>query len=283
METRRGSSMASLLPPQPEALEKLSFVMSSGQRQKVLAAVLPAPKTPAQVAKETSLRLPHVSRALSQLTKQGLVAILNSSPRGRLYGTTGAGKAVFDELTSARGDRLVAPLARGSHFRNYHHWLVKRYGKKAADDLYATVGVDPKKVNPAGWYPLRTINQTVELIESTFGDGSGETVRRMLREEALNFASIKRYASIALPFKYLAEMMPAAYHREFNHGRLEVEVHGRRALVKNYDWISSSSRCAAWLGTYEGALLAAGYKKGGVRKVACILKGDPYCGYVLEW
>jgi hypothetical protein len=121
------------------------------------------------------------------------------------------------------------------------------------------------------------------MIEATYGDGSGETVRRMLREEAMNFASIRRYAGLVLPFKYLVEMMPAAYHREFNHGRLEVEVHGRRALVKNYDWISSPARCMAWLGTYEGSLVATGYKHGSVRKVACILKEDPYCGYVLEW
>jgi hypothetical protein len=39
----------------------------------------------------------------------------------------------------------------------------------------------------------------------------------------------------------------------------------------------------AWLGTYEGSLVATGYKHGSVRKVACILKEDPYCGYVLEW
>ncbi len=275
--------MSTLVPPQPHTLEKLSFVLSSSQREKVLGSVLANPKSPAQIAKDTSLHLPHVSRALGQLVKEGLVAALSPNGRGRLYAVTPLGQSVYDELANTRGDRLVAPLARGSHFRNYHHWVTKNYGKKAADDLFREMGIEPRKIDAGGWYPLRTIVQVADRIEARFGDGSGETARRMLREEAMNFASIRRYASIVLPFKYLAEMMPAAYHREFNHGRLEVEVHGRRALVKNYDWISSPVRCMAWLGTYEGSLMAAGYKHVTVKKVACILKGDPYCGYVLEW
>ena len=275
--------MSSLVPPQADTLEKLSFVLSSSQREKVLGSVLANPKSPAQIAKETSLHLPHVSRTLGQLVNEGLVSALSPNGRGRLYAVTPLGQSVYQELANTRGDRLVAPLARGSHFRNYHHWVAKNYGKKAADDLYREMGIDPRKIDAGGWYPLRTIVQVADRVEAQFGDGTGETVRRMLREEALNFASVRRYVSIVLPFKYLAEMMPAAYHREFNHGRLEVEVLGRRALVKNYDWISSPARCMAWLGTYEGSLMAAGYKHITVKKVACILKGDPYCGYVLEW
>jgi len=275
--------MSSLIPPLRATLEKLSYVLSSTQREKVLGSVLASPKNPAQIAKDTNLRLPHVSRTLSQLTKAELVSPLSPTSRGRLYAVTELGRAVYDELGNTRGDRLVAPLARGSHFRNYHHWLSKNYGKKTADEFFRSMGIDPAKIDAGGWYPLRSIVHVVDEIETMFGDGTGETARRMLREEALNFTSIRRYAAIVLPFKYLVEMMPAAYHREFNHGRLEVEVHGRRALVKNYDWISSPARCMAWLGTYEGSLRAVGYKHATVKKVACILKGDPYCGYVLEW
>ncbi len=273
----------SVLTATEAPLEKLSFVLSSTQREKVLGSLLGGPKHPAQIAKDTSLRLPHVSRTLAQLAKAELVAPASPAARGRLYVVTPLGQSVYEELTEARGDRLVAPLARGSHFKNYHHWLVKNYGRKRADAFYRELGVDPTKIDALGWYPLRTIVRVADRIDTTFGDGSGEVVRRMLREEAMNFASVRRYAAIVLPFKYLAELMPAAYHREFNHGRLEVEVHGRRALIKNYDWISSPARCAAWLGIYEGSLLAAGYKHGSVKKVACILQGDPYCGYELEW
>lgn len=275
--------MSTLIPPQPDTLEKLSYVLSSSQREKVLGSILANPKNPAQIAKDTNLHLPHVSRALTQLSKAGLVTSLSPNGRGRLYAVTPVGRSVYEELGNMRGDRLVAPLARGSHFRNYHHFLVKNYGKKTADEFFHRMGVDPRKIDAGGWYPLRAIVHVADRIDAEFGDGTGELVRRMLREEALNFSSIRRYAAIVLPFKYLAEMMPAAYHREFNHGRLEVEVHGRRALVKNYDWISSPARCMAWLGTYEGSLMAAGYKHVTVKKVACILKGDPYCGYVLEW
>ena len=77
-------------------------------------------------------------------------------------------------------------------------------------------------------------------------------------------------------------MSPNAYSREFNHGRLEVEVQGHRALLKNYDWISSPARCAAWLGAYEGFVQMLKIDAM-VTKVACMLRGDPYCGYQLDW
>ena len=275
--------MVTVAQTPPGALEKLSFVLSSRQREKVLSAVLPGSRTPAQVAKETGLRLPHVSRALAQLTREGLVVPLSNGARGKLYAPTDLGKLVFDELTSTRGDRLVAPLARGSHFHNYHHWLVKTYGKKTADDFFLAEGVNPKTIDVNSWYPLRNVIMVLDAIESTFGDGSGETARTMLRDETMNFASVKRYLKMILPFKVLLELAPAMYTREFNHGRIEMEVHGRRALAKNYDWISSPARCAAWLGVYEGTITSYGFKHIKVRKVACILKGDPYCGYEIEW
>ncbi len=275
--------MSTLSPPSTEALEKLSFVLASRQREKVLGAVIPGSRTPAQLAKETGLHLPHVSRALAQLAREGLVAPLSNGTRGRLYAPTALGKVVFDELTSTRGDRLVAPLARGSHFHNYYHWIAKSYGRRVANEFFAARGINPKSIDANGWYPLRTVVSVLDAIEATFGDGSGHTVRAMLRDEAMNFASIKRYFSMVIPFRYFLEMAPAVYAREFNHGRVEIEAHGRRALVKNYDWISSPARCAAWLGIYEGSMQSYGFKHGTVRKVACILKGDPYCGYELEW
>ena len=45
----------------------------------------------------------------------------------------------------------------------------------------------------------------------------------------------------------------------------------------------SPARCSAWLGVYEGAIHSYGFQHVSVRKVACILKGDPYCGYEIEW
>jgi predicted hydrocarbon binding protein/DNA-binding transcriptional ArsR family regulator len=275
--------MVSTTQPPPEALEKLSYVLSSTQREKVLGAVLPGSRTPAQIARETGLLLPHVSRALSQLVRMGLVELMSNGNRGKLYQPTPLGKIVFDELTSTRGDRLVAPLARGSHFRNYHHWLTRKYGKKVADDFFLSHGVNPKTIDATGWYPLRKVVSILDSIESTFGDGSGETARAMLRDETMNFASVRRYLKIVVPFRILLELSPAMYTREFNHGRVEIEVKGRRALAKNYDWISSPTRCAAWLGVYEGVIRGYGFKNIEVRKVACMLKGDPYCGYEIEW
>jgi len=266
----------------PKVLHELSYVLASRQREKVLAALLPGPKTPAQIGQQASLRLPHVSRALSQLQKEGLVQWVAGDRRGKLYAATDVGREVLQALADSRGDRLVAPMARGSHFRNYYHWVSQRFGRKAANDLFEDVGFDPSRVDADGWYPLKTAMDILDLVETRFGDGSYETVRAMLRDEAHNFSSLRRLLSRVLPLPLLIELSPSAYHREFNHGRLEIEIEGRRAIIKNYDWMSSRARCKAWLGTYEGAIAFSG-TKATVRKVSCMLDGDAYCGYAIEW
>lgn len=274
--------MQSIHPRSPNVLEKLSYVLGSRQREKVLGAVIPGPKTPVQLARETNLRLPHVSRTLRQLVQADLVRQVGSERRGKVYLPTNLGAAVFGELADARGDRLVAPLVRGSHLRNYRHWVVKNFGRNAGDELMIDLGLDPARLDADGWYPLRTALDALGLVESRFGDGTYEAVRRMMREEAGNFPSLRRLVTRVLPFQILIELSPNAYNREFNHGRLEVDVHDRRAIMKNYDWMSSPARCAAWLGTYEGSLEMLGMK-GRVTKLACMLRGEPYCGYAIDW
>src|SRR3990170_3477184 len=236
----RGGRMPAAKGKDPTVLEKLSYVISSRQREKVLAALVAGPKTPAQIAREADLRLPHVSRATGQLVRAGLAAAQTPQRRGRLYAASELGNRVFHELAEARGDRVVAPLLRGTHFQVYHRWVTKNHGRDRANALFEDAGIDPLHVDPNGWYPLRSA-----LV-------------------------------------ILIELGPAMYSREFNHGRMEVEVEERRALLKNYDWMSSPARCAAWQGTYEGVLASKGIR-GTVRKVACMREGSAYCGYVIEW
>ena len=268
--------------PSRTFLDGLSYVLASRQREAVLAAVIPGPKTPMQVAKQTGLHLPHVSRTLGQLLRTDLVERVAGQRRGRLYAASTLGQAVFGGLVEERGDRVVAPMIRGGHLRNYHHWVSTQFTSTAADEILLGAGLDPTSLAADSWYPLRVALEALDRIEARFGDGTYETIRRMLRDETPNHSSIKRLLTRVLPLSVLLELGPNAYSREFNHGRLEVEVEDHRALVRNYDWISSPARCAAWLGTYEG-LLRALKRKGTVTKVGCMLHGDPYCGYQIDW
>src|SRR5438046_10367347 len=91
-------------------LEGLSFVLASRQREAVLAAVIPGPKTPMQVAKQTGLHLPHVSRTLGQLLRTDLVERVAGQRRGRRYAASTLGPAGFDGLAALRGDRGADPM-----------------------------------------------------------------------------------------------------------------------------------------------------------------------------
>jgi len=244
----RGGRIHSTGTRDPVVLEKLSYLLASGTRERVLAMAVPSPKAPVQLAQETGLRLAHVSRALSQLQRAGLVVNLGAQHRGKLYAATDLGRTVFRELAEARGDRLVAPMVRGSHFRIYHRWVARNFGRNAAESLFLEVGLNVARMDTDGWYPLRAAVRLLDLIEARHGDGSGETVRRMFREDVGSIASVRNYVRRLLPLGLLIEMGPVLYSREFNHGRFEVEVSDRRALIRNFDWVSTPVRCKAWLG-----------------------------------
>jgi len=79
---------------------KYSFVIRAKNRKAVLLC-LSKPKTPAQIAKELNLSLPHVSRALKELEKEGLVECLTPDEKvGRIYRRTLIGEKVIDLIKS---------------------------------------------------------------------------------------------------------------------------------------------------------------------------------------
>lgn len=80
--------------------EAIATVAASGNRSAVLAALTEQEATPSTIAEQSPLKLPHVSRALSELREVGLVELLvpEETRKGRLYGITEKGEAVADRL-----------------------------------------------------------------------------------------------------------------------------------------------------------------------------------------
>ncbi|ADC64367.1 transcriptional regulator, MarR family [Ferroglobus placidus DSM 10642] len=77
---------------------KYSFVVRSKNRKLVLLH-LDKPKTPAQIAGELKLSLPHVSRAIRELEREGLVECLTPNEKvGRIYKRTELGEEVVNAL-----------------------------------------------------------------------------------------------------------------------------------------------------------------------------------------
>lgn len=71
-----------------------SFVIRGSTRKKVLLS-LHAPKTPSQIARETKTSTAHISRALRELEKKGLVECLTPrEKRGRIYRLTSQGSDI---------------------------------------------------------------------------------------------------------------------------------------------------------------------------------------------
>jgi predicted transcriptional regulator len=78
--------------------ELYSFIVRSKQRKAIVLA-LARPRTPTEIGKETGIRPSHVSRALAQFAKAGIVKCLTPKAKiGRVYRLTASGKLILDEL-----------------------------------------------------------------------------------------------------------------------------------------------------------------------------------------
>lgn len=203
--------------------------------------------------------------------------------RGRLHGVTDYGRSVADSLSAGPRTFPMTPMVRGTHVKSWYEALSGAYGTSATRRILEAVGLEQVLYAPArSWIPLRKQLRLLSQVEREFGDGSFSTVRRLAKEAVAYFPSVRRYFIRAIPPRILIELAPAAYLREFNHGRIEVDVSGSRVYLRNYDWLSSPARCAAWQGSYEGLFALRGLDAL-VRKQACILEGEEFCGYVADW
>lgn len=77
----------------------LGFVISSKYRTKVLKSIGENIMMPTEIAKDTDLRINHVSNVLRDLKDKGLVVCLNENTRkGRLYKITDFGLEILELL-----------------------------------------------------------------------------------------------------------------------------------------------------------------------------------------
>ncbi len=261
------------------------FVKASRYRISVLVALQDWPKTTGQLAEACCISPAHTSRTLRELGDRDLVACTTPDlrGRGRLYGLTPMGEELAGAVEWEDRRPVPIPMVRADQPRAWFRVLSGRYGAERARLPFADIGWTAAIGTPASrWLPLRMQLRLIEAAERRFGDGSYEVVRGVAAEAVRHYPAVRRYLMRALPVGMLVDFAAAAYLREFNHGRMEVETANRRAHFMQYDWLSSPGRCATWLGTYEGSFA---FKKvrATVRKQECLLKGDPYCGYVAEW
>ncbi len=78
--------------------ETISFVIGSTYRKMVLEK-LNFPKIPTQLAKELNINKAHVSRALTELAKKGLVKCLTPQARkGKIFERTQKGNKIKENL-----------------------------------------------------------------------------------------------------------------------------------------------------------------------------------------
>ncbi len=271
--------------PNAASIAEAAFVKASVHRCSVVATLRDWPKTTGQVALASGLSVPHASRAIGELVDRGLAKCATPAiaARGRLYGLTGAGETLADELHWEGRRSLMTPMVRGTHAKAWFEAIASRFGHQRAEGLVSEVGLVQAVESPSQvWIPLRSQIRLLEEVERRFGDGSYDLIRKMAAEAAGHYPSLRRYVTRALPLRILLDLAPAVYLREFNHGRMEVDVSEGHAWFKHFDWLSSPARCAAWHGTYEGGLVLKNVE-GTVRKSECLLRGDEFCGYIAEW
>lgn len=82
-----------------EMLSEISYVEISSYRAKVMKTLKDEVKMPSQIAKDSDIRVNHISKVLSELKAHELVECINPEVRkGRLYRHTDKGEIVSKNL-----------------------------------------------------------------------------------------------------------------------------------------------------------------------------------------
>ncbi len=83
-----------------EMLSEISYVQISKYRLKVMKSLEGNVKIPSQIAKDSDIRVNHISKVLSELKAHDLIECINPEVRkGRLYRQTDIGEIVSKNLT----------------------------------------------------------------------------------------------------------------------------------------------------------------------------------------
>lgn len=82
-----------------EMLIEISYVQISKYREKVMKSLEGEVKIPSQIAKDSSIRVNHISKVLSELKAHELIECINPEARkGRLYRQTDKGETVSKNI-----------------------------------------------------------------------------------------------------------------------------------------------------------------------------------------
>ena len=82
-----------------EMLTEISYVQISKYREKVMKSLEGEVKIPSQIAKDSDIRVNHISKVLSELKAHELIECINPEVRkGRLYRHTDKGEIIVKNL-----------------------------------------------------------------------------------------------------------------------------------------------------------------------------------------
>ena len=82
-----------------EMLGLVAYVKISSYRLNTVMSLYDSDKTPSQIAKDTGIRINHISTVLKKLKELGIVVCLNEDDkRNRIYQLTPIGREVVDCL-----------------------------------------------------------------------------------------------------------------------------------------------------------------------------------------
>lgn len=82
-----------------EMLSEISYVQISTYRTKAMKALEDDVKIPSVIAKDSGIRINHISKVLAELKAHELVECINPEVRkGRLYRLTKKGNEILDDL-----------------------------------------------------------------------------------------------------------------------------------------------------------------------------------------
>lgn len=146
-------------------------------------------------------------------------------------------------------------------------------------------GKNPYDLDPEGWYDTKVIEAVFKAIEENTGGIIGWASIKVIGQ--LVYPTIK--ATVGLPdhlktpvdfLKFEADGFLANHRGNGVVPRKFLKVEDRDIIVEAP---SPGYNCYLIEGVYDGILQMCMIKKGSVKQIQCVKKGDPTCVYHITW
>ncbi len=171
-----------------------------------------------------------------------------------------------------------ARQTRGGVVKGYAKYIKKKWGTDGVLACQRDIGELGFEVKEDAWYPEEVNVKILQWIADNYGLEYVEKAAASTISER----GVVAYAAKLAGIKKVLERGVEDYYRNFNYGKIDIDISDNQAMVTLTDSTSNEVDCVSWKGALKGVYKLVN-KTGDVQEIECCHKGKGACKFLMTW